>query len=43
MDLHGMIDVGQWSDRGLRLTGFGVESARAILWHRASAPRESIG
>jgi hypothetical protein len=43
MDLLGMLDVGDWPDRGLRLTAFGVGSARAILWHRASAPRESIG
>ena len=43
MDLLGMLDVDEWPGRGLRLTGFGAESARAILWHRARAPRESIG
>jgi hypothetical protein len=43
MDLLGMLDVGDWPDRGLRLTEFGVDSARAILWHRARAPKESIG
>jgi len=42
MDLLGMLDVGEWPDRGLRLTEFGAGSARAILWHRSRAPRESI-
>lgn len=43
MDLLGMLDVGEWPGSGLCLTEFGVESARAILWHRARAPRRSIG
>jgi len=42
MDLLGMIEVGDWPDRGLRLTDFGSLTARAILWHRSTAPRQSI-
>ena len=43
MDLLGMLEVGEWPDRGLRLTEFGVDTARAILWHRAREPRQSRG
>lgn len=43
MDLLGILEVDEWPDRGLRLTGFGVDTARAVLWHRARAARESIG
>jgi len=43
MDLLGMLDIAEWPDRGLRLTEFGADSARAILWHRARAPRASLG
>ena len=43
MGLLGMLDIGEWPDRGLSLTDFGADSARAILWHRARAPRDSIG
>lgn len=42
MDLLGMIEVGDWPDRGLRLTDFGSVTARATLWHRSTAPRQSI-
>jgi hypothetical protein len=41
--LLGMLDVGEWPDHGIRLTEFGADSARAILWHRARAPRTSLG
>jgi hypothetical protein len=40
MDLLGMIEVGEWPDRGLSLTELGAAAARAILWHRATAPRQ---
>lgn len=43
MDVLGMLDVGEWPDRGLRLTEFGADTARAILWHRAREPRQSLG
>lgn len=43
MDLLGMLDVGEWPDRGLRLTEFGADTAQAILWHRAREPRQSLG
>lgn len=42
MDRLDMIEVGEWPDRGMRLTGFGLVSARAILWHRSTAPKRSI-
>ena len=42
MQLLEMIEVGEWPDRGIRLTEFGFVSARAILWHRSTAPRQSI-
>ncbi len=42
MDLLGMIEVGDWPDRGVRLTDFGSVTARAILWHCSTAPRQSI-
>jgi hypothetical protein len=40
MDLLGMIEVGEWPDRGLSLTDLGAATARAVLWHRATAPRQ---
>jgi hypothetical protein len=43
MDLLGIIDAGKWPDRGLRLTDFGTDAARTILWYRATAPQRSIG
>jgi len=42
MDLIGMLKAGEWPDRSLRLTEFGIESARAVLWHRATAPGQSL-
>lgn len=42
MELLGMIEVGDWPDRGMRLTELGEVSAIAILWHRSTAPRQSI-
>ena len=42
IDLLGMIEVGDWPDRGLRLTDFGSVTARAILCHCSTAPRQSI-
>lgn len=42
MDLLGMVEVADWPDRGMSLTEFGYVSAGAILWHRSTAPRESI-
>jgi len=42
MKLLGMIEVGDWPDRGICLTEFGSVAARAILWHRSTAPRRSI-
>jgi hypothetical protein len=41
MKLFGMLEAGKWPDRSLRLTEFGAGSARAILWHRATAPGRS--
>jgi hypothetical protein len=37
----GMLEAGEWPDRSLRLTEFGAGSARAILWHRVTAPGRS--
>ena len=42
MTLLDMIEVGEWPDRGIRLTEFGFVSAGAILWHRSTAPWQSI-
>lgn len=42
MDLLGMVEVGEWPDRRLRLTEFGADAARAVLWHRATAPQRSL-
>ena len=42
MGLLGMVEAGEWPDRSLRLTEFGADSARAILWHRATAPGQSL-
>jgi hypothetical protein len=42
MGLLGMVEAGAWPDRSLRLTDFGADSARAILWHRATAPGQSL-
>ena len=42
MKLLGMIELGDWPDRGTRLTEFGSLSVGAILWHRSTAPRRSI-
>ncbi len=42
MNLLGLIAVGEWPDRGMRLTEFGSVTAAAILWRRSTAPRRSI-
>jgi Mn-dependent DtxR family transcriptional regulator len=42
MELLDMIEVGDWPDRGIRLTEFGLVSARAILWHLSTARRQSV-
>jgi hypothetical protein len=42
-ELLGMIATGSRTDRGdhVRLTEFGISSARAILWHRSTAARRA--
>jgi hypothetical protein len=42
MDLLGMVEVGEWPYQTLSLSEFGAISARAILWRRSTAPRQSI-
>jgi hypothetical protein len=42
MELLGMIEVGEWPDRSMRLTEFGSVTAAAILWRRSTAPGQSI-
>jgi hypothetical protein len=42
MDLLRMLDVGERPERSLQLTEFGTASALAVLWHRATAPKQSI-
>ena len=41
MDLLGMVEVGRWPDREMRLTEFGRVSALAILWRRSTRPGHS--
>lgn len=43
MELLGMILVGRWPDRSLKLTAVGRASTRAVLWHRSTAPRHDLG
>jgi hypothetical protein len=42
MDLLNMVHAGEWPDRSLALTDFGAVAARAVLWHRATAPGHSV-
>lgn len=42
MELLGMIVVGRWPDRSVKLTAAGGAGARAILWHRSTAPRHGL-